>query len=187
MLDGVDPAGREGPAVAHPLDAEGDRLGVVARPHEVRVEGVQATVGPALDRADGPAAGHDPLREDLAAEDPPVRLLLALAAEEGDVLGEGLGEADGVGPGQAAGRRQRLDAHLRRAELLEVERGEEVEEGRGLLGRHPANPSQATSGREGRWRATRSAEARPPRPPATVATARARRSAALVIVAGSST
>ena len=38
VLDGVHPAGRERAAVAHPLDAEGDRLGVVAGSHEVGVD-----------------------------------------------------------------------------------------------------------------------------------------------------
>ena len=38
VLDGVHPAGRERPAVAHPLHAEGDRLGVVAGTHEVGVD-----------------------------------------------------------------------------------------------------------------------------------------------------
>ena len=51
MLDGVHPAGRERPAVAHPLDAEGDRLGVVAGSHEVGVERVQ----PAVARPRSPA------------------------------------------------------------------------------------------------------------------------------------
>ena len=38
VLDGVHPAGREGAAVTHALDAERDRLGVVAGAHEVRVQ-----------------------------------------------------------------------------------------------------------------------------------------------------
>ncbi len=142
MLDGVHPAGRERAAVAHPLDAEGDRLGVVARSHEVRVDGVQPAVGAALDRPHGATARDDSLGEHLPAEDPPVRLLLALAAEQGDVLGEGLRQRDRLLAVRAGSGRHRLHAHLRRPQLLQVERREEVEQGRRLVGGHRGNDSQ---------------------------------------------
>ena len=191
MLDGVHPPRREGPAVAHPLDAEGDRLGVVAGAHEVGVDGVQPAVGATLDGAHGAAAGHDALGEHLAAEHPPVRLLLALPAEEGDVLGEGLGQRHRRLAREGAGGRQRLHAHLRRAELLEVEGRQEVEQGSRLVGGHRGNDSQATErarrpvGSGGAGAARPDAASLADAPTArTVSTARARRSTASTIDVG---
>ena len=93
---------------------------------------MEAAVLLTLDGAHGAAARDDALGEHLATEHPSVRLLLALPAEQGDVLGEGLGQPDRCLARQGPGGRERLHAHLGRAQLLEVEGGEEVEEGGGL-------------------------------------------------------
>ena len=106
---------------------------------------MQPAVGAALDRPHRATARDDALGQHLPAEDPPVRLLLALAAEQGDVLGEGLGQRHRRLTGRAGGRRHRLHAHLRRPQLLEVEGGEEVEQGRRLVGGHRGNDSQRAS------------------------------------------
>ena len=103
---------------------------------------VQPAVAAPLDRLHGATARDDALGQHLPAEDPPVRLLLALAAEQRDVLGEGLGQRHRRLARRPSGRRHRLHAHLRRPELLEVEGGEEVEQGRRLVGGHRGNDSQ---------------------------------------------
>ncbi len=103
---------------------------------------VQSPVGTVLERQHGAPARDDALGEHLTAEDPTVRLLLALAAEQGDVLGERLGQGDRGVARERPGGRQRLDPHLGRPQLLEVEGRQEVEEGCGLLGRHRRNDSQ---------------------------------------------
>ena len=92
-------AGGEGPPVAQPFDAEGDRQVCVAGAQEVPVHGV-----------DRPVRFHRPLRRDdrlgqhLAAEDPPARLLFGRADED---LFVGVG-AVGVG------KVQQLQQHRRR-------------------------------------------------------------------------
>ncbi len=157
VLDGVHPAGRERAAVAHALDAEGDRLRVVAGAHEVGVQRVQSAVLPALDGAHRPAAGDDALGEHLTTEHPSVRLLLALPAKQRDVLGEGLGQRDRKLAVRRPGGRHRLHAHDGRPQLLEVEGGEEVDD-RGGLGRgHRRNDIRRVPGgltRRGRTQAT---------------------------------
>ena len=150
---------------------------------------VQPAVGPALDRAHGTTAGDDALGQDLPAEDPPVRLLLALAAEQRDVLGEGLRQRNRrltVGPAAVDIGWTLICAE---PELLEVERGEEVEEGCRLVGGHRGNDSQATRGRPSGRRPERRPRLVAPWPLElrTVSTARVSRSTASVIVSGAST
>ena len=83
FLVGMDPAGGEGPAIPQALDAEGDGLVGIARPQEVSVHGMDVAF-----RVHRPDGGDERLGQDLAAEDPLVRLLLGRPQE--DVL---------VGPG----------------------------------------------------------------------------------------
>ena len=133
MLDRVDPPRGEGVAVTHPLDREVNRCSVVAGTHEVGMERVDRPVGPSVDGLDGEPRGHDALGEDLAAEDPPVRHLLALTEEDGDVLIEQAREFQTVDVG-AGGRRAvlRAQAHLDCANLLEVKGVQQVRD-RGLV------------------------------------------------------
>ena len=76
-LQGVHAPGGERAAVAKSLDRELDRLGGVARAEEVSVHRVHRAVP-----LHGPGRRDQRLAEHLAAEDPAVRLLLAVALEE---------------------------------------------------------------------------------------------------------
>ena len=77
VLNGRDPAGRERPAVAQPVDLVDDRHRGIAGADEVRVQGMDGAVR--VDRASG---GDQSLPGDLAAEHPLQRHPRAYAAED---------------------------------------------------------------------------------------------------------
>lgn len=124
LLDGVDPARRERVAVAHLLDGEADRQGVVTRTHEVAVERVDRSCTVAVvEVAHGDAGGHDALGEDLATEDAPMGHLLAATLEDaggrgadrlGGVTSLDVGDGDLRGADVAEG--QHLDEVLERGQ-----------------------------------------------------------------------
>ena len=77
VLDRRDPAGGEGPPVSHPVDHVDERHRRIARPDEVRVQGVHRTVP-----GHGPACRDQRLPGHLAAEHPLPALIRAAAAED---------------------------------------------------------------------------------------------------------
>ncbi len=134
LLDRVHPPRRERRPVAHLLDGEADRQGVVAGPHEVAVQRVDRPRPElVLEVAHRQAGRHHALGEDLPAEDPAVRHPLALALEDA-----GRGGADarrGILPLQAGHR------DVGGAELLERQHVDEVGEG----GERPESPELSVS------------------------------------------